>query len=355
MKPRFKKRPMASKMDKPKLSRRLRAERAGPSPWRRFLDKLPKIEQGPPDYAARFRRARRSAFATRTLPAAGNRLDVWLRLTRLNRPIGAFLLLWPTLWAVWIAGGGHPDPLVFVVFVAGVFVMRSAGCVMNDFADRRFDPFVRRTRDRPLATGEIGVAEAMAVFVVLVLVAVGLVLTMNRFTQYLAIAGLALAITYPFMKRFTWLPQPYLGMAFGWAIPMAFAAQAGALPTVTWLLFIANIFWATAYDTAYAMADREDDLKIGVKSSAILFGDNDRFMIALLQAAVLATLFLIGRKLELHPAFFWGLAVAAVFAVYEQWLIRKRKPAGCFKAFMNNNWFGAVIFAGLALSYIFRG
>ncbi|HET6725614.1 MAG TPA: 4-hydroxybenzoate octaprenyltransferase [Gammaproteobacteria bacterium] len=277
-----------------------------------------------------------------------------MRLTRLNKPIGAFLLLWPTLWAVWIAGGGHPDPKVFVVFVVGVFVMRSAGCVMNDFADRRFDPFVRRTKDRPLATGEIGVPEAMAVFVLLVLVAAGLVLTMNRLTQYLAIAGLALAVSYPFMKRYTWLPQPYLGMAFGWAIPMAFAAQLNTLPFVVWLLFIANIFWATAYDTAYAMADREDDLKIGVKSSAILFGDNDRMMIAVLHAAVLIDLALIGRKIQLGQAFYWGLLAAAIFALYQQWLIRKRKPQACFQAFMNNNWFGGAIFVGLALSYIFN-
>jgi 4-hydroxybenzoate polyprenyltransferase len=346
---------MASRRESPKLSPRLKHQHVGPSFWRRVLDRLPRIEQGPPDYAKRFRRARQSAFATRALPAAGNRLDVYLRLTRLDRPIGAFLLMWPTLWAIWIAGKGHPDPLVFVVFVVGVFVMRSAGCVMNDFADRRFDPFVRRTRARPLATGEIGVPEAMMVFVALVAAAVGLVLTMNRMTQYLAIVGLVLAVSYPFMKRYTWLPQPYLGMAFGWAIPMAFAAQAETLPMVAWLLFIANIFWATAYDTAYAMADREDDLKIGVKSAAILFGDNDRFMIALLHAAVLLTLALVGRKMHLGPAFFCGIGAAAIFALYQQWLIRKRKPAECFQAFMNNNWFGAAIFAGLALSYIFLG
>lgn len=347
---RSKKRAMASKWERPKLSPQL-----NPSLWRRIVARLPRIETGPPDFRKRFQRARRSAFATRTLPAVTARLDAYARLTRLNRPIGAFLLLWPTLWAIWIASGGRPDPLVFVVFVIGVFVMRSAGCVMNDFADRKFDPHVRRTRERPLATGEISVPEAMIVFAVLVLIALGLVLTMNRLTQYLAIAGLALAVSYPFMKRYTWLPQPYLGMAFGWAIPMAFAAQLGALPTVAWLLFIANIFWATAYDTAYAMADREDDLRIGVKSSAILFGDNDRLMIAILHAVVLLTLALVGRQMQLGPAFYWGLGAAAIFAIYEQWLIRKRKPAACFQAFMNNNWFGGAIFVGLALSYIFNG
>lgn len=298
---------------------------------------------------------KRSALAQKAAPAAGHRLDIYLRLTRLDKPIGAFLLLWPTLWALWIAADGHPEPVIFVVFVVGVFVMRSAGCVINDFADRRFDPHVRRTHQRPLAAGELGAAEALAVFVVLVLVAFGLVLTLNRLTILLAVVGLALAASYPFMKRYTWLPQPYLGMAFGWAIPMAFAAQTNTLPPVAWLLFIANIFWATAYDTVYAMVDRDDDLKIGVKSSAILFGDNDRLMVAILHAAVLLDLALVGRQMHLHPAFYWGLAVAAVFALYEQWLIRRRSREGCFQAFMNNNWFGGAIFVGLALAYVFAG
>lgn len=284
----------------------------------------------------------------------GKRLAVYARLTRLNRPIGAFLLMWPTLWAIWIASEGKPKPLVLVVFVVGVFVMRSAGCVMNDFADRRIDGHVWRTEKRPFATGEIHVPEAMAVFGVLIVLAIGLVLTMNRLTQYLAIGGLFLAVTYPFIKRYTYLPQPYLGMAFGWAIPMAFAAQTGSLTATAWLLFIANIFWATAYDTAYAMADREDDLKIGVKSAAILFGDNDRFMIGLLHAAVLLDLALVGHNASLGAAYYCGLAAAACFAVYQQCLIRKREPHACFQAFMNNNWFGCAIFVGLALSYIWR-
>lgn len=305
------------------------------------------------DIARLLKRVKRSALVRETLPAAGARLEVYARLTRLDKPIGAFLLLWPTLWALWIAGNGHPDPVVFVVFVIGVFTMRSAGCVINDFADRRFDPHVRRTRARPLATGEASVPEALTVFAVLVLISFGLVLAMNRLTLWLAFAGLALAVSYPFMKRYTWLPQPYLGMAFGWAIPMAFAAEANALPPVAWLLFIANILWATAYDTLYAMVDRDDDLKIGVKSTAILFGDNDRMMVAILQAVVLIDLALIGRQMHLQAAFYWGLGAAAAFALYQQWLIRRRRPERCFQAFMNNNWFGGAVFVGLALSYIF--
>jgi 4-hydroxybenzoate polyprenyltransferase len=287
------------------------------------------------------------------LPAVAARLGIYWRLMRMHKPIGAFLLLWPTLWALWIASAGQPDPRIFVIFVTGVFVMRSAGCVMNDIADRKFDPHVKRTRERPLAAGEIGVAEALALFCVLIAVAFALVLATNRLTVLLAFVGVALAVSYPFMKRYTWLPQPYLGMAFGWAIPMAYAAQANALPPVVWMLFIANIFWATAYDTVYAMVDRDDDLKIGVKSTAILFGDNDRLMVAILHAVVLLDLALVGRQMHLHAAFYWGLVAAAAFAVYEQWLIRKRRREACFAAFMNNNWFGGAIFVGLALSYIF--
>ncbi|HWP95180.1 MAG TPA: 4-hydroxybenzoate octaprenyltransferase [Gammaproteobacteria bacterium] len=284
-----------------------------------------------------------------------DRLTQYALLMRMDRPIGTFLLLWPTLWALWLAGEGHPRPLVFTVFVLGVFLMRSAGCVINDFADRDFDPHVARTRHRPLATGRVSPREALVLFAVLALAAFGLVLTMNRLTVLLSFVAVVLAALYPFMKRFTFLPQPVLGAAFGWSIPMAYAAQTGTVPEVAWLLFIANITWATAYDTMYAMVDRSDDLKIGVKSTAILFGDQDRFIIGLLQATTLLTLFLVGRKLELGTAYYWGLVFAAGFAIWQQYLIRRRRPDACFRAFLNNNWFGMAVFVGIALHYTFAG
>ncbi len=282
------------------------------------------------------------------------RLREYARLTRIDRPIGSLLLLWPTLWTLWVAAGGLPDPGVLAVFVAGVFVMRSAGCAINDYADRHIDGHVWRTNARPLATGSIHPAEALGVFVVLALVAFALVLTMNRLTVLLALAGVVLAATYPFMKRFHHLPQVHLGVAFGWAIPMAYAAQAGEVPPVAWLLFIANVLWTTAYDTMYGMADREDDLKLGVKSSAILFGEGDRVIVGILQGMALLALVFVGQRAGLGWPFYAGLLAAAGFAAYQQWLIRGREPRACFRAFVNNRWFGGSVFAGIVASYIIQ-
>lgn len=287
------------------------------------------------------------------LTRAAGRASAYWRLTRMHRPIGSFLLLWPTLWALWLACDGHPTPKLFTVFVLGVFVMRSAGCIMNDFADRRFDPHVLRTRDRPLATGEVSIAEALVLFVLLGLLGFGLVLCLNRLALELAFVGLALILSYPFMKRYTYLPQPYLGMAFGWGIPMAYAAATGSVPEVAWLLFIANIIWSTVYDTLYAMVDRRDDLKIGVRSTAILFGSLDRVIVAILQVVLLLNLILVGVRTQLSTVYYLGLACAAGFAVYEQYLIRRRDPKLCFEAFLNNNWFGAAVFVGILLNYTF--
>lgn len=280
------------------------------------------------------------------------RLLEYTRLMRLHKPIGIFLLLWPTLWALWIAGRGSPDPLVLLVFVAGVVLMRSAGCVINDYADRHFDPHVARTRERPIAAGRVTPREAVTLFLLLCLTALALVMLMNSLTRWLSLAGAALAATYPFMKRYTHLPQVYLGAAFGWAVPMAFAAQTGAVPRVAWLLFVATVLWATVYDTMYAMVDREDDLKIGVKSTAILFGEADRVIIAILQLLLLLALVLAGQLAGLGIYYHFGLLLALVFAVYQQYLIRDRNPAACFKAFLNNNWFGAAVFGGIALHYL---
>ena len=283
------------------------------------------------------------------------RLREYARLMRLDRPIGIWLLLWPVLWALWIASNGHPDERLFVIFVLGTFVMRSAGCVMNDFADREFDPHVRRTADRPLAKQSVSPAEALGLFAVLALVALALVIPLNRPTQVLALIGGILAVTYPFLKRFFSLPQAYLGAAFGWSVPMAFAAQTGAVPPVAWVLFVSVVLWTTAYDTMYAMVDREDDLVIGVRSSAILFGRADRVLIAALQLAALGGLGLVGWISSLGHWYWVGLAVAAALAAHQQVLIRNRQPAQCFRAFLNNNLLGLAVFAGLALDYLFRG
>jgi 4-hydroxybenzoate polyprenyltransferase len=298
-------------------------------------------------------KVRYSDFVRVVWPYMLGRLGAYGRLMRLNRPIGTFLLLWPTLWALWLATAGHPTAKLFTVFVAGVFVMRAAGCIINDYADRDFDPHVARTRQRPLATREVSVKEALVLFVLLGLVALDLVLMLNVLCLELALVGLVLAVSYPFMKRYTYLPQPYLGLAFGWGIPMAYAAATGAVPTEAWLIFIANILWATVYDTLYAMVDRQDDLKIGVKSTAILFGPMDRAIIAVLQVLLMLNLALIGTRLQLNGAYYVGLAFAACFALYEQYLIRKREPEKCFQAFLNNNWFGAAVFAGILLNYTF--
>ena len=283
------------------------------------------------------------------------RLREYARLMRLDRPIGSWLLLWPVLWALWISSGGHPDERLFVIFVLGTFVMRSAGCVMNDFADREFDPHVRRTADRPLAKQSVSPAEALGLFAVLALIALALVIPLNRPTQVLALIGGILAVTYPFLKRFFSLPQAYLGAAFGWSVPMAFAAQTGAIPPVAWVLFVSVVLWTTAYDTMYAMVDREDDLVIGVRSSAILFGRADRVLIAALQLAALGGLGLVGWISGLGHWYWVGLAVAAALAAHQQVLIRHRQPAECFRAFLNNNLLGLAVFAGLALDYLFRG
>ncbi|RME32807.1 MAG: 4-hydroxybenzoate octaprenyltransferase [Gammaproteobacteria bacterium] len=276
----------------------------------------------------------------------------YARLMRLDRPIGIYLLLWPTLWALWIAAAGRPDPWVLTVFVVGVVVMRSAGCVLNDLADRDFDRHVRRTRERPLAAGRVTPREALLLAGGLLLLAFGLVLTLNRLAIALAPVGLLLAATYPFAKRYTYLPQFHLGLAFGWAVPMAFAAQTGSLPPEAWLLLIANVLWSVVYDTMYAMADREDDLKIGVRSTAILFGEMDRFWIGVLQGLLLLTLWLVGRQAGLDGGYHLGLAAAAALMLWHQYLIREREPEACFRAFLHNNWLGAAVFAGIALDYL---
>ncbi len=281
-----------------------------------------------------------------------DRLHQYYLLTRLNKPIGIFLLLWPTLWALWIASEGRPDLLVLFVFVSGVVLMRSAGCVINDYADRKIDPLVSRTRLRPIASGLVKPKEALKLFAGLCIAAFTLVLLMNKLTIYLSFVGVGLAAIYPFMKRYTHLPQVVLGMAFGWAIPMAFAAQTGSIPKIAWLLFVVNIVWSVAYDTMYAMADKEDDLKAGVKSTAILFDDMDKVMIALLQGITLIGLYFIGQQLQLSWVFYTSLIVAAGLAVYQQQLIKNRIPKQCIQAFLNNNAFGGTVFVGLVLHYL---
>jgi 4-hydroxybenzoate polyprenyltransferase len=280
-----------------------------------------------------------------------NRLRDYAMLMRLDKPIGALLLLWPTLWALWIAGNGQPQVLTVVVFVAGVMVMRSAGCVINDIADRDIDLHVERTQNRPLTAGRVTTREALALFGVLTVAAFGLVLLMNPFTIALSVAGIALAATYPLMKRVTYLPQAYLGVAFGWGIPMAFAAEQNAVPLAGWFLLATNIIWAIAYDTMYAMADREDDLRIGVKSSAILFGRADRLIVGILQLTTLGMLASLALVLAMGPLFWAGLGVAACTSIYQQYLIRERDRGACFQAFLNNNWFGGAVFVGLVADY----
>jgi 4-hydroxybenzoate polyprenyltransferase len=298
-------------------------------------------------------RVANSDFATRTLPPILTTVGNYAELMRLHKPIGIFLLLWPTLWALWLASYGHPNEHVFVVFVLGVVLTRSAGCVINDFVDRDFDARVQRTKDRPLANKRLEPAEAIIVFVALSLAALALVMTLDSLTLWLALAGAAMIVSYPFFKRFFVLPQAYLGAAFSWSIPMAYAAQTGAVPRFAWLLFIANILWTTAYDTMYAMVDREDDLKIGIKSSAILFGDAECAMTGLMQAMTLFALLLIGLDMQLGYWYYLGLVGAALFAVYQQVLIADREPQACLRAFLNNNYFGLSVFAGIALHFHF--
>ena len=278
-------------------------------------------------------------------------LRPYWQLTRMNRPIGILLLLWPTLTALWIAADGLPDIKILLIFIAGVVLMRAAGCAINDFADRHIDGQVWRTENRPLATGALTAKQAVLTFVVLALFAFMLVLLLNTFTIALSLVAVLLAAVYPFMKRFTYLPQLVLGMAFGWAIPMAFAAQTNALPAIVWWLFVANIIWTTMYDTFYAMADREDDLQAGVKSTAILFGQKDLLIQGMLQIGYLLILLFIGLQLQFGMLFYIGLAIAAVLFVYQLWLSKDRERHACLKAFLNNNWVGAVIFISIVLHY----
>jgi len=276
--------------------------------------------------------------------------QAYSRLMRIDKPIGALLLLWPTLWALWLAKMTVPPLPTLAVFVAGVFVMRAAGCVINDYADRKVDGHVERTRHRPLASGAVTAKEAKMLFVVLGLIAFALVLSMNLMTIMLSVVGLALAWVYPFMKRYTHLPQVVLGAAFGWAIPMVWAAVSESLPLVCWLVFLANICWTVAYDTQYAMVDREDDLKIGVKSTAILFGRYDKLIIGLLQLSTLVLMALVGTMLDLNGAFYWTLLLAGGLFVYQQKLIAQRDRQACFRAFLNNNYVGLVLFLGVLMN-----
>ncbi len=278
-------------------------------------------------------------------------MSFW-QLMRFDKPIGSLLLLWPTLWALWIAGEGKPNVKVVVIFVLGTIVMRAAGCVINDYADRNIDGHITRTRNRPLATGVVSPKEALILFVVLCLVAFGLVLLTNPLTIKLSLGGVALAICYPFMKRHTFLPQVFLGAAFSWGIPMTFTAQTNELPSSLWLIYIANLLWTVTYDTFYAMVDRKDDLKIGVKSTAILFGNNDRIITATLQVMTILSLIMVATRFDLGVYFYGGLGLASLLFWYQQWLIKYRDPQDCFRAFLHNNWVGFVIFLGLLLHYL---
>ncbi|MCF6761108.1 4-hydroxybenzoate octaprenyltransferase [Pseudomonas fragi] len=275
----------------------------------------------------------------------------FIQLTRMDKPIGIYLLLWPTLWALWVAAQGVPSLGNLLIFVLGVVLTRAAGCVINDFADRKVDGHVKRTEQRPMASGKISSKEALVFFALLMGVSFLLVLCTNAPTIWLSFGALALAATYPFMKRYTYYPQVVLGAAFSWGIPMAFTAETGSLPAAAWLLYIANLLWTVAYDTYYAMTDREDDLKIGVKSTAILFGDADRVIILSLQGLALGCLLLAGSHFELGGWFHLGLLAAAGCFVWEFWYTRDRDPQRCFKAFLHNHWAGLAIFVGIVLDY----
>ena len=282
------------------------------------------------------------------------KLEIYERLIRLDKPIGILLLLWPTLWALWIASRGVPDWITLLIFVTGTVLMRSAGCVMNDIADRQFDRLVERTKNRPLATGEVSVKEAYLLAAVLAFVAFCLVLLFNQKTIVLSFAALFLAATYPFTKRFLVIPQAYLGVAFGFGIPMAFAAVNDYIPPLAWVLLATNVFWAMAYDTQYAMVDRDDDVKIGVKSSAIFFGKFDVVAVMVCYAIMLALLAYVGVFMGFNKLYFIGLAAALLLVCRQAVLIQKRLKIDCFKAFLHNNWIGLAIFLGLAADYYFR-
>ncbi len=278
--------------------------------------------------------------------------NAFWRLMRFDRPIGILLLLWPTLWALWIAGEGHPSAKNILIFCTGVILMRAAGCIMNDVADRDFDPHVERTRNRPLASGELTVRQALAAFFVLMILAFGLVLMTNALTIKLAFAGAILASSYPFFKRWTHFPQVVLGVAFGWGIPMAFAAETGQVIPAAWLILLINVIWSVIYDTLYAMVDREDDISIGLKSTAIFFGQNDLLILRLLKVLMLALLIWLGFILPLSWPWFAGVAVASVLFIRQQYEVRNRGRDACFKAFLNNNWVGVAIWVGLLASYL---
>ncbi|TVQ41417.1 MAG: 4-hydroxybenzoate octaprenyltransferase, partial [Wenzhouxiangella sp.] len=282
-------------------------------------------------------------------------LGPWLRLMRFDRPIGIALLLWPTWWGLWLAAGGLPSIKNLLIFTAGVVVMRAAGCVINDYADRDLDPQVERTRSRPIAAGEIRPNQALALFFALLLIALALVLMTNRLTVLMAFGGALLAGTYPFFKRFTHFPQVVLGAAFGWAIPMAFAAEAGQVPALAWWLFAANLVWTVIYDTQYAMADRADDIKAGVKSTAIAFGRLDVPIIGALMGLKMALLLLIGLQFLPHPAYFTAVALTFLHFQLQLWRIRERQPEACFKAFLSNHWVGFILFLGIAVSFLLKG
>jgi 4-hydroxybenzoate polyprenyltransferase len=307
--------------------------------------------------AARWRwwsfRVRFHPWTVHELPRILGSLADYARLIRLDRPIGIWLLLWPTLWAIWISSRGRPNPRIFLVFVFGTVLMRSAGCAINDYADRSFDGRVRRTQNRPLAAGRISTLEALVLFTALSLGALILALQLNRSTLLLAVGGGFFAVTYPFIKRFLSVPQLYLGLTFGWGIPMAFDAQLERVPRVALLLMVANMLWVTVYDTMYAMVDRDDDLRIGVRSTAILFGDSDRHIIAVLQIMTLATLYLVGRMISMGVWYYAGLAAGGAFFIYQLWLIRNRDRDACLDAFLNNNYFGMAVFIGILLQYQF--
>ena len=282
---------------------------------------------------------------------APHRWVLYARLMRLDKPIGILLLLWPTLWALWIAADGRPDAWTVTVFVAGVVLMRSAGCVINDYADRHIDKHVKRTCQRPLTSGQVSEREALGLFVALTAIAFLLVLTLNGLTILLALAGAALAALYPFTKRYTHLPQVVLGVSFAWAIPMAFAAETGRMDPRLWWLFVATVTWAVVYDTIYAMVDRDDDLRIGVKSTAILFGRHDRLVIGLLQVLMLLLLYTAGQAFGLGAWYQASLALVAGQMLWHQWLIREREREACFRAFLLNHWIGLTVFAGILADY----
>jgi 4-hydroxybenzoate polyprenyltransferase len=282
------------------------------------------------------------------------RLPHYWQLIRGDRPVGTLLLLWPTAWALWLAAEGLPPLRIFLIFMLGVWLTRSAGCVINDYADRWLDPQVARTRSRPLATGAVSPHEALALFAGMMLVAFGLVLLTNRLTIWLSVVAVLLAASYPFLKRYTYLPQAYLGLAFGWGIPMAFAAIQGSVPPLAWLLFLGNLLWTTGYDTWYAMVDRDDDLRAGAKSTAILFGDADLIALGVLYGGFLVTMFLLGQRAGLGVNYLVGLVVAAGFVVWQFVVGGDRRPESCFKAFMANQWVGLSIFLGIALEFAIR-